>query len=338
MRNTFTLKFVIIFSILQIIVYPGGSPQANIIVHEGLFQKGMCYATWREEGFSSRKSDASLRSMRKTGVNCVQIVATWYQTEFDSTRMRPIKNRTPSNSSIRHVIRKAHSYGMSVMLKPHIDLNTREGNSRGDIGFSRQRDWEIWFKNYTTFITHYAKIAQQERVEIFCIGTELSYAAKQSAMWKSMVIPEVRKQFKGPITYAANWDNYMNILFWKDLDYAGIDAYFPLSYSKNPSLNELKDSWMKWLNEIEKWQKTVGKPVIFPEVGYCSASHAAKRPWEETINGKPNLAIQENCYRALFETVCEKKWLHGLYWWVWNTYAGSGGKKTLHTPPKTNLQ
>ena len=301
----------------------------------------MCYTTWSKNGFSTETSDESLKAMQETGVNCVQIVVTWYQETFRSTDIKRLDRRTPSDKSIIHAIRKAHEYGMSVMLKPHVDLVRQEDSYRADIGFSSEAEWEEWFSNYTKFIKHYAQIAEKEGVELFCIGTELSYAASKTEMWKNIVIPEVRKTFSGNITYAANWDNYKNIEFWSEVNYAGIDAYFPLSNKDNPTFQDLKEGWKRWLIEIEQWQKTIDKPVIFTECGYASSDIAARRPWAEPFSGEPNLKIQVDCYRALLETFCGKSWFYGLYWWKWNTYAGSGGKNhrrfTPQNKPAMNL-
>ncbi|MEI6863447.1 MAG: hypothetical protein WCK38_03505, partial [Candidatus Omnitrophota bacterium] len=210
-----------------------------------MFQKGMSYVTWSSSGFASPASDASIRSMSEIGVKCVAIIPTWYQDKYNSTEIAA-NDRSPSDQSIRHAIRKAHSEGMFVMLKPHIDLTSDEDNSRSDIGFSSDDKWSEWFNNYTKFITHYAKIARDEDVEFFCVGTELTFAATKTDMWKNQIIPEVRKAYKGRIMYAANWDEYENVGFWDDLDYAGIDAYFPLADKGTPQYEEIRQGWRKW--------------------------------------------------------------------------------------------
>jgi len=335
------IKPVVICVCVSVLTIPylvaKGSSDIRIIP----FQKGMCYATWSNTGFLSPKSDESLASMSDTGVNCVQIVPTWYQKTYDSTIMTKKANRSPTDKSIIHAIRQAHSTGMAVMLKPHIDLIANDGNYRADIGFSSEEDWEKWCKNYINFITQYAKMAQRENVEYFCVGTELSYASTRTAMWKERIIPAVKKHFEGKITYAANWDNYKNIDFWDELDFAGIDAYFPLCTNDNPTVRELKGAWKKWVDEIEAWQDNNNMPVAFTEVGYCSSDDAAKRPWEEAFSGLPNLKLQANCYEALIQTFSDKTWFCGVYWWKWNTYAGSGGKNhkrfTPQNKPAMNL-
>ncbi len=289
-----------------------------------MFHKGMNYVTWSDNGFASPASDQSIKSMAQIGVKCVSIVPTWYQEHYNSIKIEK-NNRTPSDRSLRHAIRKAHEEGMFVMLKPHIDLTSDEDNSRSDIGFNSDDKWKKWFDNYTEFIIHYAKIAQWENVEFFCIGTELSFAATRTRMWKEQVIPEVRKVFKGQIMYAANWDEYANVEFWDALDYAGIDAYFPLATRGRPNYEELKQGWRKWIEDIEKWVAKVKKPVVFTECGYASVGTAAVKPWEENKQSKPDPELQADCYKALMEELWDKEWFFGVYWWNWDIYPGSGG-------------
>ncbi|MDD5439701.1 MAG: hypothetical protein PHS37_05915 [Candidatus Omnitrophica bacterium] len=297
------------------------------------FQKGICYATWCKEGFSSSSSDQSLREIARTGANYVQIVVTYYQKRYDSTAIKPIEDRTPSDDSVIHAIVEAHKNGMAVMLKPHIDVIDDTDGGRADIGFVCEKDWNAWFDNYSKFLKHYAVLAKKYHVELFCIGTELSYAQTRTEAWRKKVIPLVRSLYSGRITYAANWDAYDTVKFWDLLDFAGIDAYFPLANKDNPTIDELVGAWEKWAQKIEAWYKSVGKAIIFTECGYCSTSGAAKRPWEESYSGDVNLALQADCYRALMKTFWNKAWFQGLYWWGWSTYSLSGkGAHKKFTP------
>ncbi|MBI5144417.1 MAG: hypothetical protein HZA30_05055 [Candidatus Omnitrophica bacterium] len=298
-----------------------------------VFHKGMSYVTWSKESFASRFSDESLLIMKKCGVESVAIIVTWYQDHYNSTEIRAT-DRTPSDSSVRHVIRKAHEYGMKVMLKPHIDLISDEGCNRSDIGFNTFDKWDSWFASYMSFIGHYTRMARDEDVEFFCVGTELTFASRQEGFWKDSVIRDVRKLFKGQITYAANWDEYKDVKFWDLLDYVGIDAYFPLAQKSNAASDELVSGWKNWLAEIEAFQRKIKKPVIFTESGYCSAGTASSKPWEDALKTMPNTSLQKECYKALIETFWDKPWFFGIYWWVWNTYPQSGGENNSSFTPQ----
>ena len=292
---------------------------------EPAFQKGMCYVTWEKERYSSPYSDQALEKLAQTGAEWVQIVTTHYQNKYNSKEIFPTE-KTPSDASLMHAIKQAQALGMKVMLKPHIDLiDESDGLYRGDIGFQNEADWQEWFGEYLKFILHYAKIAEKTGVELFCIGTELCFASTKTVFWQEEIIPQIRKVYSGNLVYAANWDEYRNIRFWDDLDYVGIDAYFPLTQKKSPEYEEIKTGWIKWADEIGIWQDSINKPIIFTEIGYRSCESAASRPWEYSLANEVNLELQENCYKAALEVLCSYEWCKGLYWWYWKPSPYAGG-------------
>jgi len=256
------------------------------------------------------------------------LLATWYQDKYNSTEVHPT-HKTPSDGSLLYIIDKMHELGLKVMLKPHLDIIDASEGWRGDIDFAKEEAWQAWFDSYSDFILHYAQIAQEKGVEIFCIGTELTNPALvKPDLWRKKIIEPIRAIYPGKLTYAANWyEEYNSITFWDALDYAGIDAYFPLcEYVDKPSVEDLKKSWQGWLADIEAWQARINKPVIFPEIGYKSSTDTHKRPWEHMPGQEVDLELQANCYQALFETFWEKDWFYGTYWWHWNTSAQAGGE------------
>ncbi len=297
------------------------------------FQKGMCFVTWNKDGFASPYSGKALEFLRNMGVEYIQINVTQYQDQYNSTKIKSTP-LTPSDSSVKHTIKTAHKLGLKTMLKPHLDIINNENGSywRADIGFHNEADWAKWFKEYEKFIVHYAKIAERNNVDVLCVGTELSFASQKTAEWKN-VISSIKKAYSGKLIYAANWDNYKNIEFWEDLDYIGIDAYFPLTYDQNPSVDELKKGWEKWAQEIESWVSTQSKPIVFTEIGYASSPVAPSKPWENGTHGNADVEIQAKCYTAFFETIWNRPWLAGVYWWKWAPSVYGGGKNNRRFTP-----
>jgi len=289
------------------------------------FQKGMCYVSWERDKYRSAFSDESLERLAALGTEWVSMVVTWYQEDAFSTEIAPSEN-TPSDESLRHAIARARELGLKVMLKPHVDLAASSlGSWRGDICQRTEAERDAWFERYCSFILHYAGLASETDADMLCVGTELSLTSEWTEYWEG-IIAAVRTVYCGPLTYAAHWDGeYQKIQFWPQLDYIGIDAYFPLTDKDKPSLNDIKLGWKKWINVLEPWALAIGKPVIFTEIGYSSACGAARFPWEEKLAGNPDTEIQKRCYRAFFETVCGKEWLAGVYWWKWNTNVQAGG-------------
>jgi len=289
------------------------------------FQKGMTYATWTTDALGSAFSDASLARLAATGTEWVAFVPTWYQRHYNSTEIAP-SDKSPTDTSLVHAIQQAHQRGLRVMLKPHVDLSEGAGiNWRGEIDFRDEAGWRRWFESYTQFLLHYATMAQEHRVELLCVGTELTVPAVwHEAQWRDL-ITRIRAIYDGPLTYAANWnEEYTLIKFWDALDYVGLDPYFPLSEADRPTLAQLKEAWQAHLAEIEPWQQTINKPVLFTEIGYKSIVGAARRPLEDAT-GAVDVALQRDCYQALLETFWDRPWFSGVYWWYWGTHEKMGG-------------
>jgi len=290
------------------------------------FQKGVGYVTWSASGYDTSSSDESLTVVRDMGTDWVSILVTWYQTTpWSGDIHRTLK--TPSDKSVIRAIKKAHELEMKVMLKLHLDLlDQSDGSWRGEIGCMQETEWEKWFRRYTDYLMYYVKIANEENVEMICVGTELSTSATvKGYLWRDM-IKKLRGEYPGAMTYAAHWDRYQDIRFWDLLDYVGINAYFPLTEKMVPTSDELKEGWTKWVPEMEDFQKRVDKPIIFPEIGCSAADGTAIRPWEHIPRSEVNLKLQADYYQALLETFWNKKWFYGLYWWYWGTNKNMGGQ------------
>ena len=151
---------------------------------------------------------------------------------------------------------------------------------------------------------------------MFCVGTELGGTPlKWEAEWRK-IIKEIRNAYKGPLVYAANWDEYTEVPFWNELDFMGIDAYFPLTAKNDPSKDELIAGWEKRAGEIENFlkKKNINKPVIFTEVGYTSANGTNRKPWEAPSQVEDQKE-QAECLDAAMTVLTRKSWFRGLYWW-----------------------
>lgn len=200
------------------------------------------------------------------------------------------------------------------MLKPQIWV--LGGEFVGFIKMDTEADWEVFEQNYTNYILFYAKIAEDEGIELFSIGTEMKTMVLERPDYWPKLISEVRKVYSGRITYAANWDSYKNPKFWKQLDFIGIDAYFPLSDAKTPTVEELEQSWKPILKEIEQTSKKENRRIIFTEFGYRSVDYTALEPWEGSST-TVNHQAQINALQAVFNTFWPQDWFMGGYLWKW---------------------
>lgn len=215
---------------------------------------------------------------------------------------------------IAETVQMARAQKLRVMLKPHVWMM---GGSHLDLAFDKEADWQSFEADYRGYVLANARLADSLKIDLFCITTELDkFALARPAFWTKL-IADVRQVYKGQLTYAANWDRYAQLPFWNDLDYIGVDAYFPLSDAATPSEKALVKGWKKPLAELEALSRQHQKPVLFTEFGYRACDHTAQRPWESETACQPNPPAQANAYAALHKAVWAQPWFAGGFVWKW---------------------
>ena len=125
------------------------------------------------------------------------------------------------------------------------------------------------------------------------------------------------------MTYAANWyREFDHISFWDDLDFIGIQGYFPLSTKHHPTTSALIKAWQKPKKAMARVAKKYGKKIILTEVGYKNTSDSAIEPWtwpqqldSESVSRSDQ--TQLNCYEALFDALWPEPWMEGVFIWKW---------------------
>lgn len=229
----------------------------------------------------------------------------------------------------------AKKNNLEVLLKPHFWVD----NSKwaGELDF-KEKEWQTWEKNYRNFILKMAQFAEAEKISMLCIGTEMKSAVQKRPEFWNGLITEIKTVYSGKLIYAANWDNYMNIPFWKEIDYIGVDAYFPLSQEITPNLSELLFAWERPKKELKFLADSLQKKVVFTEMGYRSIDRCAWKQWEiEMIppHQNINLKAQENGYNAIFKCFWDLEWFAGGFIWKWESPdAKAGGPEKSNYSPQ----
>lgn len=226
----------------------------------------------------------------------------------------------------RETIQLLHKKGVSVMVKPQVWVG--RGVYTGTIDMEMDSDWEKLEKNYRAYLLDFAKMAEDEGVEMLCIGTELRhFVNKRPDFWRELV-KEIREIYKGKLTYASNWDDFDEVVFWSDLDYVGVDAYFPVAEKTGASVEELKRGWEPHLKKMDTVCAQADKPLLFTEYGYRSITNCAVEPWDYSKSENVDEKAQCAALKALYEVMWGRERFAGGFLWKWYPeHKTAGGSK-----------
>ncbi len=298
-------------------------------------QRGMSVFGWSDDN-----TDA-INVLVEANVEWVAVIPFLYQEDEKAKRMNVPEypeQYSARDSNFIKIINDLHQKGLKVHLKPHLWMSS---GWRSNVTLDNATEWDEWFESYRTNMLRYARMAASTNAELFCIGTELRTSIKiQPENWFQL-ISEIREIYSGDLTYAANWyDEYEHVPFWSEMDYIGIQAYFPLTKKGNPSLENIENGWDRHIKEMELLHQKYQKPILFTEVGYKSETHATIKPWEwssivSILTKKKSDRTQQLAYEALFKKTWHQPWLAGIYVWEWNNRTTEeSAKKNLDFSPR----
>ena len=300
-------------------------------------QKGAHYFALVDSTFSE--------PLEELNIEWVAWVSWAYQDDYDSPELTHHNGDSTmieeSNASWVNTIKTIREQGYKVFVKPHIWLSKpTEGKWRSHIKFSNEEDWNTWKHNYRDFMFRYAELAELAGAEMFCIGTELSVLTIQEPDFWRELIQDIRKIYSGKITYGANWyHEYENITFWDELDYIGVQAYFPLTKNESPTTDEIEQGWQKYLPQLQKISNRFQKKILFTELGYRSTVKAASEPWlwiEQSCNNPDHYSpeTQVNSYTAFFNQVWPQEWFGGVHLWQLRDHTPKEDQIDLNFTPR----
>jgi hypothetical protein len=322
--------------------------------------KGFNYVSYYNGGYANADS---LPALAGTGANAVTL-AFEYGIDVKNSAVYADANYTESQSVIAATIAEANSRGFSVMVRPLLDFLDPSKIGSYSVGDWRSTynpaNAAAFFASYKTMIVAIAQMAQANGAASLSIGAELDQLTGPAYLsyWTD-IITSVRAVFSGKLTYSSDWDDNLSpwqgqhglaagtgnlttqVSFWSQLDYLGIDCYAPLSDAASPTLADLMAGWTSTPSDPTSLAVTgnqslisyfasvatqTGEPLLFTEIGYESASDAAKQP-SGTSTNVYDPALQANLYSAFFQAWQQSgnNSLLGVYFWNWDPNAAEVG-------------
>lgn len=267
-------------------------------------------------GYGSRQADQALQHLTTMGANAVAIVPYSFLRNAKRAAHIPVVRHTGSENdeSVIQSAESAQALGLNVMMKPQIWLGG--GQWPGDIEMSSEQEWSDFFHCYNHWIVHYAVLAELYGWESLCIGTEMVRTTlKREADWRR-IIQNIRQVYSGQLTYAANWgEEFEKTKIWDELDFIGLNCYYPLSQKDEPSIRDLRRGFAKVMDKIERVHTRFQKPIVFTEIGFPNIEAPWKKPHQDWGDFTPNEEHQRKCYEVVFEAIQDKEWCAGILWW-----------------------
>ena len=250
----------------------------------------------------------SLRLMaRSTGCNAVILPVCAWQDHTYSVKMDTDHPDVMSAEDVKNVCDFSRELGLRVVLKAMV--NCRDGYWRAYIRFFDQEvpvepGWTEWFHAWTAHVLNVARMAEENRADLFCIGCEMVGTDHRETEWRAL-IREVRKVYRGPITY--NCDKYQedHISWWDAVDIISSSGYYPI--------NDLPGQFSRIRRAAEK----AGKPFVFMECGCPSRGGSEHRPNDWRFGTGTSTEAQRAWYRAFIDEIRKNPFVRGTGWWDW---------------------
>ena len=252
------------------------------------FIKGITFAPFASRGeLSKQDAKKSLDIMiENTNADFIILVPNGVQDTPQSETIDYKSDSTMSDEELISFIDYAKNKGLRVALKP--TANCRNGTWRAHINFFDEDvpcepKWGNWFKSYTEFQLHFAKIAEATGCEMFIAGCEMVQTQRREVEWRKL-ISEIRQVYSGLVSY--NTDKYQehNVKWWDAVDVISSSGYYPIN------------DWENQLDRIEKVVEKFNKPFFFAEAGCMSTVDSNLVPNDWAVKGDVDLQGQADWY------------------------------------------
>ena len=297
---------------------------------------GMTLDPWR-----ARPTQADFHELRDLGVSHVALFPFAYMSShtepevlrFDEGHERMDWSLT--DAGFVEMGRLARDAGLRLVLIPTL-ADFVDGHWRGEVHMEDEQSWDAWFTSYRRFLLHYARLAEEIGAVGFSVGTELRGSVSLVDQWL-YTISRTREEFGGWITYAANWDDYTQVSWWRAVDYIGVQAYFELGEPGNdPSTqrDRLTEAWTPVKETLQAVSEQFDRKIFFTEVGYKSHERSTVRPWDWDIEGEVDTQLQAHAYEAAFRVFWNQPWFAGFYWWKWHPATGMMQNRSREFTPQ----
>ncbi len=314
------------FLLLLAILYGCSSPLDPQPVYDCSYRKGMnIFFTNSRNRFIPWEYEQTLSELTATGINSIYVV-TFFQCRDEFHDSVYAGEKTVRIRTIRRIIDATRRAGIEPILKPHV--NTDNGTPRYCM---EPENPELWMDSYADLLIPYAELSEEYDLGGLVVGTELDHIVDLPG-FRDRVIRKIRNVYGGELIYAASFDHFLSTKVWDHVDAIGVNAYFNLCKAQSCSQPEMVESWNHWLNCLDRFSLSKGKPVYITEVGYYSREGCAINPGDWARESDICFQEQAKAYEALLCQAGGFDSVRGVFWWQWELNNGWYNDSADYTP------
>jgi hypothetical protein len=259
-----------------------------------------------------------MRGIKSLGANSVSIAFPFYTTsptgdslfgaemcDGPESPLPPLQSPSPARLAV--LVHAAQSVGLQVMIRPLMEQSNLYilGDWRGDIDPTSPT---AWFASYESFLKPYLEMAQENRVAMVSISSELSSLSSERG-W-TPTIAYIHSLYTGQLIFDSSWNIDSGEVHQGTA--VALDAYPPIQQPYTATVAQLLAGWNDYLKVLPL--PTAASRVTFDEVGIAAADGAYADPNIPPPNATFNQTIQANWFTAACEFVKQHK-LPGMYFW-----------------------
>ncbi len=264
-------------------------------------------------GGSVDSSDLSaLEFLAKSGYKTIALNPVYYQNSANSSIIEDSSSFSIRN--LEEVIKESRSLGMKTALKPLID--SRDNGSR--MAFYPS-NFNKWAESYMKIINNLSRVAIDDSVDYFIVGSELEKILDRNPSFFDMVSSSLKDSgFKGKTIYAADFMSLSDLdrikkLKETSIDIVGIDFYAPAMPSI-PFGNKIPFYFVKKIYETLH-----PKPIFITEFGVPSETFGGILPFKNIPWSIQDSHLQAKVYKDFLEAISEingkSQTIRGVFVW-----------------------
>ena len=290
---------------------------SNLIKRSPISAKisSLVFTGYNQISYSEKRVNSYLNELKELNINTASFLYTCYTDNIKSHNIDCGTYRTPKLNHLAKAIETAKKRNFQVSVRFYVDIANGTWRCKWD-----PSDKKTLFNNFNQHFKYFSKLIEKRKVDLLVIGSEYCKLTGQSNTdyWRTLV-SNIRQNFKGKITYAANGNEYnksyefKSIGFWNSLDYIGINHYHPIPLEYQDE--EILDFQKHKINEYINVAKIENKEIVITEFGFPGYKGARLSPYEWRKKTKSDQKDQAMLYRESLSAFKIFSHIKGVFIW-----------------------